>query len=248
MKYNICIPIPIKNNNLIEIKILIEKALSFNPAFVEFRFDYINKAEYLTEKFVRQLKNLLENKSFCIFTLRHDSEGGKIRIEKSQRLNKLKILIKSQPDFFDIEMNSDLETLRSIINLSFTKKVKLIFSYHNLEMTPNYKKAKELILKFEEKVIKNDLNKFDILGQSVYKIIFTAQNFEDNLVPLEICKEFSKNKKKIISFCMDELGMLSRVISLKLGSFLTYAALEEETASGQINVHTLQQLYNLFND
>jgi len=248
MKYNICIPIPIKNNNLRKIKILIDKALAFNPVFVEFRFDYINRIEYLTEKFVRQLKKFLENKSYSIFTLRHDSEGGKIRIEKSQRLNKLKQLIESQPDFFDIEMSSDLDTLRSIINISFIKKVNLIFSYHNLEMTPNYEKAKELILRFEEKVIKNNLNKFDILGQSVYKIIFTAQCFEDNIVPLEICKEFAKNNKKIISFCMDELGMLSRVISLKLGSFLTYAALEEETASGQINVRTLQQFYNLFND
>ncbi|MFX0032968.1 MAG: type I 3-dehydroquinate dehydratase [Candidatus Hodarchaeota archaeon] len=246
--YNICISIPIKNDNFIEIKTLVDKALTFNPAFIEFRFDYINKLEYLTEKFVRQIKDLIENQAYCIFTLRHDSEGGRNKIEKSHRIEKLEVLIGSQPDFLDIEMNSDLDTLRCIINLSYMKKVNLIFSYHNLEETPDYEIVKEIILRFEETVIKNRMNEFDILGKSVYKLIFTAQNFEDNITPLKLCQDLSRNNKKVISFCMDYLGILSRLMCVKLGSFLTYATLEEQTAPGQIYVKTMQELYELISN
>ncbi|MFX1234897.1 MAG: type I 3-dehydroquinate dehydratase, partial [Promethearchaeota archaeon] len=223
MSINICISIPIKSNSINEIKIVVDKALTFNPEFIEFRFDYINKIEYLTENFVKQLKSLIESKCYSIFVLRDISEGGKAKLEKSQRIKLLKMLIKTKPDFFDIEMNSDLQTLSDIISLSFMTKVNLFFSYHNLEETPDFESLKEIILRFEEKVIKNNMNEFDILDKSVYKLTFKANNFEDNIIPLKICQELSKNNKKIISFCMDDIGIFSRLMCVKLGSFLTYA-------------------------
>jgi len=249
MTYNICIPIPIKSNNLGEIKVVVDRALLFNPEFIELRFDFIDTFQNITPDFVESLKNFIKNKSNIILTFRHHSEGGQIKIDEHERLKILKVLMDSQPDFFDIEMNSDIETLSNIISLSYMKKVNLIFSYHNFEKTLTNIMAKDIILRFEERIIKKELNEFDILGKSIYKLIFTAQNFEDNVIPLELCKEFSKNNKKIISFCMGELGILSRILSVKLGSFLTYAALEEPTASGQIKINTLQQMYKLlFND
>lgn len=249
MKYNICIPIPIKSNNLREIEVVIDRAVAFNPEFIEFRFDYIDTFQNITQDFVESLKNFIKNRSNIILTFRHHSEGGQIKIDEYERLKILKVLMDIQPEFFDIEMNSDIETLSNIISLSYMKKVNLIFSYHNFEKTLTNKMAKEIILRFEERIIKNQLNEFDILGKSIYKLIFTAQNFEDNLVALELCKEISKNNKKVISFCMGELGILSRILNIKLGSFLTYAALEEPTAPGQIKIDTLQQMYKLlFND
>ncbi len=249
MKYNICIPIPIKSNDLRRLKIIVDRALLFNPEFIELRFDYIDAFQNITQDFVESLKNYIKNKSNLILTFRHHSEGGQTKIDEHERLKILKLLMDSQPKFFDIEMNSDIETLSNIISLSYMKKINLIFSYHNFEKTPTYEMAKDIILRFEDRIIKKELNEFDILGKSIYKLIFTAQNFEDNLVALELCKEISKNNKKVISFCMGELGILSRILNIKLGSFLTYAALEEPTAPGQIKINTLQQMYKLlFNE
>lgn len=249
MKYNICIPIPIKSNNLREIKVVVDRAIAFNPEFIEFRFDYIDNIEKINQNLVEGITNLIKSKSLVILTFRHHSEGGQTKIDEYERLKILKILMDSQPEFFDIEMNSAIETLSTIISLSYMKKVNLIFSYHNFKETIPNKIAKEIILRFEERIIKNELNEFDILGKSIYKLIFTAQNFEDNLVALELCKEISKNNKKVISFCMGESGILSRILNVKLGSFLTYAALEEPTAPGQIKINTLQKIYKLlFND
>ncbi|MFX1493370.1 MAG: type I 3-dehydroquinate dehydratase, partial [Promethearchaeota archaeon] len=165
MKYNICIPIPIKSNNLRGINLVIDRALEFNPEFIELRFDYIDTFQNITQDFVQSLKNYIKNKSSLILTFRHHSEGGYTKIDEFERLKILKILMDSQPEFFDIEMNSATETLSTIISLSFMKKVNLIFSYHNFEETIPYKIAKEIILRFEERIIKNELNEFDILGK-----------------------------------------------------------------------------------
>jgi 3-dehydroquinate dehydratase-1 len=249
MNYNICISIPIRSNKLGEIKPLIDKATSFNSKFIEFRFDYFNLLGDLTLDFADKLNKYVKNKTYSIFTLRRSSEGGKCKIDETDRLKILKTLMESQPDFFDIEMSSNKEILSNIINLSYMKKVRLIFSHHNFNTTPSYQLAKELILRFEERIIEEELNEFDILSKSIYKVIFTAENFEHNLIPLTLCKEFSKGYKKIISFCMGDLGFLSRVFCVKLGSLLTYAALQEKTAPGQIDIKLLQQVYKLlFND
>ncbi|MFX0060246.1 MAG: type I 3-dehydroquinate dehydratase [Candidatus Hodarchaeota archaeon] len=245
MNYNICISIPVRSKDLGEISNIINKALIFNPKFIEFRFDYFNSLEDLTQDFVEKLNKYIKRKAYSIFTFRHNSEGGESIIDETERLKILKMLMDTQPDFFDIEMNSNKEILNNIITQSNMKKVTLIFSHHNFETTPKYQLAKESILRFEERIIEEELNEFEILSKSIYKVIFTAQTFEHNLIPLKICNEFSKGYKKIISFCMGDLGLVSRVFCVKAGSFLTYAALEEKTAPGQIKIETLQQVYKL---
>ena len=245
MNYNICIPIPVRSKDLGEVRALIDKAIAFNPKFLEFRFDYFTFLGDLTLDFVDKLNKYVKNKTYSIFTFRHSSEGGESNINETERSKILKMLMEAQPDFFDIEMDSNKEILSNIITESNMKKVSLIFSHHNLKTTPTYQLAKELILRFEERIIEEELNEYEILSKSIYKVIFTAQTFEHNIIPLTLCKEFSKGYKKIISFCMGDLGLLSRVFCIKVGSFMTYAALEEKTAPGQINIETLQQVYKL---
>jgi 3-dehydroquinate dehydratase type I len=79
----------------------------------------------------------------------------------------------------------------------------------------------------------------------IYKIIFTANKFNDNLTPLKICKEISSSKKRIISFCMGSLGIFSRINCIFTGSYLTYAFLEEKTAQGQIQIEKMKEIYDL---
>ncbi|MFW9951861.1 MAG: type I 3-dehydroquinate dehydratase [Candidatus Thorarchaeota archaeon] len=245
MNDKICVAIPIKTSNLEEIRLLINTALEYDPEFIEFRYDYIPNVEDLTATFIEQIKAFIQRNAYSIFTFRHESEGGKIRIDDSLRFKILKMLIEQQPDYFDIEMNSNNEQLSEVINLCYMNKVNLILSHHNFVSTPSLEQAKEIVFKFEERVVKNKLDEFDILGKIIYKTIFTAQNVEDNLIPLTLCQEFSQDYKKVISFCMGDIGILSRIFCIKLGSIMTYASLEEQTASGQINIKVLQQLDKL---
>jgi len=245
MKSNICIAIPIKTNNYDINLSLIKKALYEKPDFIELRFDFINNVENLTKELGSSLLNMINLNIPAIFTLRGYSEGGQLKVDKKERLRILENLLEAQPGFIDIEMNSEKEILNYIINLATNKKITLIFSYHDYEKTYSYKEALELILRFEDKLIKKFLINANIVEKSIYKVIFTAQNFEDNLIPINLCKYFFRNNKKIISFCMGELGIFSRIICVKHGSFMTYCSLDEKTAPGQIQIEKLREYYNL---
>ena len=77
-------------------------------------------------------------------------------------------------------------------------------------------------------------------------MIFTAEKFIDNLVPLNLCANLHNSDFKIISFCMGTIGALSRVFCTKFGSFLTYSSLEKETAPGQLKIEKIRKIHEDF--
>ena len=245
MKFNICVAIPIKTNNYDKNLSLIKKALDEKPDFIELRFDFINNVENLTRELGSSLLNLVPPNISTIFTFRDYSEGGQIKIDKKEREKIIENLLEAQPDFIDIEMNSENEVLNHVIHLATNKKITLIFSYHDYEKTYPYKEALELILKFKNRLINKFLINSNIVEKSIYKVVFTAQNFEDNVIPINLCKYFSKDKKKIISFCMGEIGIFSRITCVKFGSFMTYCSLDEKLTPGQITIEKLREFHNL---
>ncbi len=246
MKYNLCIPIPIKYAKIEEVKPIIDKAIKSKPNLIELRFDYIPNIKVFSVEFVKDLFNRIHPHAVVIFTLRDSSEGGKLRINQNERFKLLKMLIGTKPEYLDIEMNTETNILDEIINNALQNKVKIIFSHHNFENTTTFDKSLELIRNFKEKLVRGLSLNSKIIEDSIFKIIFTAQNFEDNLIPLKLCKEFSHSNQKVISFCMGELGIFSRIMCVLAGSFLTYASLEEKTASGQININKMKEIYDLF--
>jgi 3-dehydroquinate dehydratase-1 len=245
MKFNLCIPIPIKHASVKEVKPIIDKAVKSKPNLIELRLDYISDIKILSIEFARDLINIIPPHVAVIFTFRDSSEGGQIEIEQKEHFKILKMLIEVKPDYLDIEMKTDKNILREIIDLTSQKGVKLIFSYHNFEKTLTYKEGILLIQNFNEKLIQELSLEPQIIQDSIYKIIFTAQNFEDNIIPLKLCKELSNSNQKIISFCMGTLGVFSRFACVLSGSFLTYTSLEEETAPGQINIKKMREIYDL---
>ncbi|MFX1296163.1 MAG: type I 3-dehydroquinate dehydratase [Promethearchaeota archaeon] len=245
MQLNICITIPIKTYNYSQNSLLIKKAIEKKPDFIELRFDFINNVENITREIGSSLLNLIPPSISTVFTFRDYSEGGQIKIDQKERLKIIENLLEAQPNFIDVEMNSEKEVLNHVINSAIKKKVNLIFSYHDFEKTMNYKETLEFILRFEDKLVKKLLINNKIVEKSVYKVIFTAQNFEDNLIPINLCKYFSQNNKKIISFCMGEIGIFSRIICIKFGAFMTYCSLNEKITPGQITIEKFKEFYNL---
>jgi len=239
------VAIQIKSGELEQNQVLIQRVLKENPEFIELRFDYIDDTQKLTGDFVDKLLKIIHPKARTIFTMRDSSEGGQLKLDKNERMEIIETLIKTQPDYIDIEMNSNAALLKQIINLAVKNNVNLIFSSHDFEKTPTYEKAYEIIDSFIKKLI-NELKLDDsLVKSSIYKIIFTAQKFEDNLVPLKLCKGFSQKDMKIISFCMEESGIFSRTSCVNVGSFLTYASLEDKTAPGQINIKKMREIHEL---
>ena len=248
MKYNICIPIPVKSANISEIKPILDKSIKKNPNLIELRFDYINNFQTLSLDFIKELMDIITSNIPVIFTFRDFSEGGQIKINQKERFKILEMLIEAKPDYIDIEINMNKNILYEFINLTSQKGVKIIYSYHNFEKTISFDETIKLIKNFGNKLIQEFSLKPKINQKNIYKVVFTAQTFEDNIIPLRLCKKFSNSTQKLISFCMGTIGIFSRIMCVTVGSFLTYASLEEKTAPGQINIDEMREIYNLFSN
>ncbi|MFW9874605.1 MAG: type I 3-dehydroquinate dehydratase [Candidatus Thorarchaeota archaeon] len=245
MKFNICVPLPIKSTSILELKSIIEESFKFDPNLIELRYDYINDVKQITKKFVNELLADTQHKIPFIFTFRAYREGGQMKIDEQTRFKILKILILSQPDYLDIEMNIDNRVLNDIIYLANQNKVNLIFSYHDFDKTPSYDMVSERIQNFSDRLREECGLDSKKIKKVILKTIFTAQKFEDNLIPLRLCKELTKKNMKIISFCMGNLGIFSRILCVLNGSFLTYGSIDQKTAPGQVNITKIRETLNL---
>lgn len=245
MKYKICIAIPIKTEDLNTNKKLIETTLDNSPDLIELRFDYINEAEFISHSFLKEFMSFIPPNIPKIFTFRRKQEGGQYILSLNERLEVLGRLIEVKPDYLDIEINSESEVLKSLIDLAYANKVKLIFSYHDFEKLVTYEETTEILNRFDE-MLKNelfiDLNK---INGSIFKIISTAHVFNDNIRVLNICKKLSQQDKKFVCFAMGEVGILSRILCVKFGSLWTYGSLEEKTAPGQIKIEKIREIHQL---
>lgn len=247
MKYNICVPIPVKSVNIREIAPTIKNVINLNPSMIELRFDYISDIQKITKDFVFNLINRIQPRIPVICTLRDFSEGGQVKVDVNERLQIIKLLIESEPKYLDIEISTDVGILSEINRLALHNKVGLLYSFHDFEKTPTYGEAIK-ILEDSLKKLKNELLiDQEIIEKSIFKLIFTAQSFKDNLVPLQLCKTKSSKKLRLISFCMGDLGLFSRILCKFSGSILTYCSFEEKTAPGQINIAKLREILNLLN-
>ena len=241
--YNICAVIPIRN--LKGVGTSIKRAIESKSNFIEFRFDYIQNVKELNANMLKYLKEFTPDNISLIFTFRDHREGGKLEIDSNQKDSIITKLFNAKPDYIDIEINSEDNLLRKVNDLAPDNNVKLIFSTHDFKETKNLEKSIESIELFEKRLERLNFNE-ELLNGSVLKIIPTAIKFSDNFVPLDLCEYYRTKKKKIISFCMGNLGIFSRIFCLKAGAFLTYGSMEEITAPGQIKIEELREIIDKF--
>ena len=245
MKYKICVAIPIKSDNLNKNKQIIENALDNNPDLIEFRFDYINEAKLITHSLLKDLMNIIPPKIPKIFTFRRKQEGGQYNLTIHERLEVLRHLIEVKPDYLDIEITSESEVLKNLIDLAYDNKVKLIFSYHDFEKSVTYEETAEILNRFDEKLTHELFIDLYKINGSIFKIILTAQVIDDNVQVLNTCIKLSQQNRKFVCFAMGEVGILSRILCVKFGSLWTYGSLEEKTAPGQIKIEKIREIHQL---
>jgi len=250
MAYKICVAVQIRTGNFEENKALIDNALSSEPDIIELRLDYIGDSSLITKEFITNLLADVQPKISVILTLRDKSEGGHLEIAAETRIEIIKMLIREKPDYLDIEMNTDPQLMREIIQLASYCKIKLIFSYHDFEKTPSLEDGKDIITNFLRRLVTFSTQITDKSGPFIYKTVFTANSFDDNLVPIKMNRFFTKmgEDRNVICFCMGDQGIFSRIMCVKAGSLFTYGSIENATAPGQINVKKIREMHQLLID
>src|SRR3989339_300175 len=184
---------------------------------VELRIDYIKNVD---------LKRLLEKRTKpVIVTNRPIREGGKFDGSEEERIALLKLAVRLQADYVDVEHDGIQHIRRDTVHRVPTK---IIVSYHNFRETPGdltdiYKRLSQS-------------------GADIVKIVTHANNITDNI---RIYLLLQQSQMPVISFCMGELGIISRILYKRFGSYLTFASLRtgKESAPGQINIHELLNTY-----
>jgi 3-dehydroquinate dehydratase type I len=215
----ICVPI-VAGNNREALKKIVRAAVLADV--LELRLDLM--ASFSIPELVRASSRPV------IVTYRSEREGGRGTADVETRIRYLQEAVEAGAAFVDLEFRL-LDSRRKKI-LENRGRSKVILSAHFVRGTPPFTTLKERLKKMASH------------GAEVVKIVTLAQTPADNLRTLSLIPEARKMGVELITFCMGSLGQLSRIATVLLGGYLTFAALEtgEASAPGQIPVRELKQV------
>ncbi len=221
MTYRTCVSIAEKTPK--KLRQILTKALKKSD-YAEIRFDFLNpnvvpEALHLIRKDLRK----------CVCTLRPSREGGKFSSSEKNRISITKLIAEYDPFLLDIEY----ETLRK--NKSLQRYLKntntsTLVSWHNFKQTPTISILKKKLL--EMKKFSNNV-----------KIVTMAKSINDGSRVLSLYNN-SKNVK-LIAFSMGNLGKMSRLLCLLLGSPYTYVSLGRPIAPGQFSLDEVKSIFTI---
>jgi len=221
MTYKTCVSIAEKTPK--KLKQTLTKALKKSD-YAEIRLDFLNpnsvpEVLHLIRKDLRR----------CVSTLRPIREGGKFSGSEKNRVSIIKLIAEYDPFLLDIEY----DTLRKNKNLQRYLKstgTRTLVSWHNFKQTPDISVLKKKLL--EMKKFSNNI-----------KIVTMAKSINDGSRILSLYNN-SKNVK-LIAFSMGNLGKMSRLLCLLLGSPYTYVSLGKPIAPGQFSLDEVKSIFTI---
>lgn len=166
-----------------------------------------------------------------IVTCRPQWEGGHSKLEDPERAARLEFAAAAAANNVDLELKTAQnrpDLLRRIVQALSANHGELILSSHDFSARPAN--------------LQQIVAQLNAIPAQVNKIVWLAKDIRENLDALKVLTQASR---PTIALCMGEVGLISRVLAKKFGAFLTFAALDLEsaTAPGQITASELKNLY-----
>ena len=210
-----------------------EELKGFDPDLLEWRIDSYRHVEDIDDCLVllKALREKIGNIPL-ILTCRIDSEGGFKRISADIRLRLMQTAIRSGLlDLADVEMCNETTFIEEIKETAERNKIRLIFSYHNFDHTP------------DEALILHKLVEAQNMGADIAKVAVMPKNYKDVLILLSTTLKARTEHLKIpiISMSMGAEGAVTRLAGGLFGSDVTFAVGNEASAPGQIPIEELRQ-------
>lgn len=207
-----------------------QPALAAGAEMLELRLDYL--AELSSEAVAKIISAARGFKLPLIATCRDATQGGQGNWNLKHRTEILIAAIGAGTDFVDCEFsNFTHPATRQILldALSQNPRCRLILSAHNFD-----RPFDDIELLYESII--------SFCPQAIPKLVYTARHINDCFAAFDLLH--NKDRDAII-FSMGAMGQISRILTKKLGSFLTFAAMDEQQASapGQISIAQMKSLY-----
>ncbi len=199
------------------------KPLEKDIDVVEIRLDAMGEAD------IPQICRAIERP--LLFTNRPTWEGGLCSEPEDERLRPLLEAARQKAAYVDLELKTESHYRQKLLTQIHGNRTRLIISHHDFEKTPDAETLSAILRQQAES------------GAQIGKIVTMAHSHVDVLRVLHLQCEARERNFPLIAFCMGEAGKLSRIITLLLGGFMTYAAIDEQqaTAPGQLSVHRLKE-------
>ncbi len=226
--------IPISADSFKAAEKQIKKARAAGAEMLELRTDYLEGLSVdLVNKLISKVRGRSKKKALpVIVTCRDKKQGGAIDYPLNLRIDVLVEALKAGAEFIDFEYENFLvpeNRGRIRVALSQSLKGKLILSAHNFAA------------KFENiGVLRRHIT--TLYPAAIPKIVYTANHINDCFDAFDLLHNTSGER---IVFCMGQAGLVSRIIAKKLGSLVTFASIDEDsaTAPGQLTAEQLKNLY-----
>lgn len=220
--------IPIRSKNLAEAKKQVDHALREGRDCQEGVCD-----DLMLEIWLDSLKKgdsgwISEIPAPVVAVCRGEAEKGDFAGKEGDRVDMLKAAVSGGAKFVDIGIQTEKSLISDLKKHCKKHGANLIISRHFWEKTPDKEELMVIIERAKS------------LGADIVKIATNVKNWSDNVILFEVASVATKMGVKVIVVGMGERGRISRLGCPLLGSFLTYVALDEKsaTASGQM---TLQE-------
>jgi 3-dehydroquinate dehydratase-1/3-dehydroquinate dehydratase/shikimate dehydrogenase len=171
-----------------------------------------------------------------LVTNRPHWEGGQWHGSEQDRIALLCQALDWGAQYVDIELLAAREIREQVLEQATRVGARVIVSSHDFEGTP------------ARAVLEERFTHMVATGADIGKIVVTAKRPEDSLRILALQEKALAANFPLSAFAMGSAGAISRLATLYLGGFMTYAALspEQATAPGQLSVQELHAMLPFF--
>ncbi len=166
-------------------------------------------------------------KNPLLFTMRSIAQGGQGNLLPDDYSSLNRAVIRSGAiDLVDIELSIGDRAVRDLVDYAHAHDVRVLVSHHDFQGTPSVGRMVD------------QLTHMLALGADIPKLAVMAKSAEDALSLMTATEQVHRLYADVplLTVSMGDSGRITRIAGEFFGSALTFCALNESSAPGQINI------------
>ena len=190
---------------------------------VELRLDWLSSRGEI-DRLLARLR--IDRKKVCaIATLRRRAAGGKFSGALHEQMSLLRLAAEAGCAWCDVEVESAEQVNAVALDELRQVGARVMISFHDFRATPRNLGAV--------------VRRLQRCGGDAIKIAAQARTIGDSVRVLAT----ARRQRNVVAVPMGEAGLPARVLALRAGSALAYAAADQATAPGQLSVSEMRGRY-----
>ncbi len=230
----ICVPVVASDRE--EVIEQIKKLTEQKAQMIEWRVDCFSEADNVEAvKDVLQRVKSYVTQTILLFTFRTKKQGGSRGMEEWKILKLNETAAKSGcVDIIDLEFFEATKPEKEIRRFQ-RMGVKVIASHHDFDATP------------DDRILRMLMEQMQQGGADVAKLAVMPQNADDVIRLLKLTNDIKQKYPTlpVVTMSMGALGVVSRMAGEIFGSCITFGAVGQTSAPGQIQAEKLDEILEI---